>query len=137
MLSRIFRIKKRPESLDNEVAEEAGRLFDSGRNCSESVFQSVTGLDNPQILAMCKPFGGGIGGQKCLCGAVTGGDMALGLKGKGECAARLVETFRKKYGATCCSALSRPYRWKSKEHLANCRSITTVTASLTETLLKS
>lgn len=135
MFSHIFRGKTKRETSCEKVPDMAGRLFDSGHNCAQAVFRSVAEIDDPHLLEMCKPFGGGIGGQKCLCGAVSGGVMALGILGKGKYAAQLVETFRKKYGATCCASLSRPYRWKSREHLANCRSITVETAALAEELL--
>jgi hypothetical protein len=37
---------------------------------------------------------------------------------------------------TCCSALSRPYKWKSREHLENCRKLTEDTAEMVEKLLR-
>jgi hypothetical protein len=36
---------------------------------------------------------------------------------------------------TCCSALSREFKWKSREHLSNCRRITEETAGIVDGLL--
>lgn len=116
--------------------ERAGRLFDSGLNCAQAVLQATAGDSDPKLLAMTEAFGGGVGGSKCLCGAVTGGVMALGLAGKGGRAGKLVALFRERNQVTCCKGLSAGYRWKSAEHLANCRRITAETAELTERLLQ-
>jgi len=88
------------------------------------------------MLTMAEAFGGGIGGSKCLCGAISGGVMALGWSGKGSAAGELVEEFKIRHRVTCCVALTRNYKWKSREHLANCRKITEETAEFVERLLK-
>jgi len=133
----LRRLRKKTEIVEGEsVGEKAGRLFDSGLNCTQSVLQAIIGVDDPQLMKMAEAFGGGIGGTKCLCGAVSGGVMALGLKGKGKQAARLMEEFKVRNRVTCCKALSAPYPWLSKEHLANCRRITAETAEMVKKLLK-
>ncbi len=129
-------LKFGPRSQAEPAKEKAGRLFASGLNCAQAVLQASTGIDDPQIMQMAKPFGGGIGGSQCLCGAVSGGVMALGLKGKDKEAKNLVEEFKAGNKVTCCSALSRPYKWKSREHLANCKRLTEETAEIVEKLLK-
>jgi C_GCAxxG_C_C family probable redox protein len=127
MLAKILSFKK--ENLDGETtADKAGKLFARGLNCTQAVFQATTGRDDAEIMQMAKAFGGGIGDRKCLCGAVTGGVMALAICGKGHRSGELVDHFRKQQGATCCAALSRNYKWKSRDHLANCRRITEETA---------
>jgi C_GCAxxG_C_C family probable redox protein len=127
--------KAQPAPAGESVGERAGRLFDGGMNCAQAVLQATTGNDDPQLLRMAEAFGGGIGGSKCLCGAVSGGVMALGLLGKGKKAAKLVAAFKERNKFTCCIALSRPYRWKSREHLANCRKLTVEAAVVVERLL--
>lgn len=134
MLKKFWRRQEQTQKATN-VREEAGRLFASGRNCAEAVLQATAGVDDPQMLAMAKAFGGGIGGRKCLCGAISGGVMALGLRGRGKLGGRLVDEFKAKNRVTCCIALSRPYRWKSPEHLANCRRLTEETAETVQRLL--
>lgn len=135
MLVKILKFGKQPPA-NASAGEKAGCLFASGHNCAQAVLEATTGINDPQMMQMAKAFGGGIGDSKCLCGAVTGGVMALSLKGKGEKAGLLVEEFKMRNRVTCCAALSRNYKWKSKEHLANCRRITEETASMVETLLQ-
>lgn len=132
-----FKRRKKPVVSQAAAAgERAGALFDAGLNCAQSVLQATTGIDDPAMMEMADAFGGGIGDSQCLCGAVTGGVMALGLKGKGKQSARLVAAFRARNKVTCCKALSAPYRWLSREHLANCRRLTVETAEEVDRLLK-
>jgi hypothetical protein len=85
---------------------------------------------------MAEAFGGGIGKSGCLCGAVAGGVMALGLSGHPERSGKLVAAFRDEFLTTCCRGLSKDYRWLSDEHLANCRRITVATAGMVAKLLE-
>ena len=60
----------------------AGDLFLGGYNCSQSVgvaFCDVTGLDRAFAARMASSFGGGMGRQREVCGAVSGMLMVLGL----------------------------------------------------------
>ena len=129
------RARKAAAKIDN-CAEKAGALFDGGYNCAQAVLQATTGRSDPELLAMAKAFGGGIGESGCLCGAVTGGVMALGLMGQGNGNSQLVAAFRKEFRTTCCRGLSKDYRWMSREHLANCRHLTVTAAGMVEKLLK-
>lgn len=135
MLAKLFPIARNKPVADESVRDCAGRLFASGLNCAQAVLQATAGVDDPALMAIAKAFGGGIGNSKCLCGAISGGVMALGLKGKGGKSGDLVKLFKEQHRVTCCSALSRPYKWKSKEHLANCRKLTEDTAEIVEKLL--
>lgn len=135
MPASILSLFKKPAQETQTVAEEAGRLFSSGFNCAQAVLKAAGETDDAQLLKMAKAFGGGICGSKCLCGAISGGVMALGLRDKGHLSGKLVAEFKEAFKVTCCSALSRPYVWKSREHLANCRAITERTAAITAKLL--
>lgn len=122
-------IYRRARAVQGGTAgERAGRLFDGGLNCAQAVLKATSGDIDESLLEMSGAFGGGIGGSKCLCGAVSGGVMALGLAGKGRLSGRLVANFKARNKVTCCKALSAPYRWKSPEHLSNCRRMTVETA---------
>jgi len=132
-LSRWY--KKGPAPKTETVAERAGRLFDAGLNCTQAVLQAATGTEDPRLLEMAAAFGGGIGGSQCLCGAVSGGVMALGLNGRREKAGELVAVFRSRNRVTCCQGLSAPFRWLSREHRANCRRLTVETAEWVGRLL--
>ena len=133
MLKRWFAV---PPDQSLPVGEKAGRYFDQGYNCAQSVLLAICGPSSPELLEIAKSFGAGIGGAKCLCGAVSGGVMALSLKGKGKQGDRLVAAFRQRHRVTCCSALSKPYQWKSAEHRANCRALTVSAAEITAQILR-
>ncbi|MCI5993654.1 MAG: C-GCAxxG-C-C family protein [Clostridiales bacterium] len=56
-------------------AEKAEELFQQGYNCAQAVFAAfcdVTGLDEAQALRLASGFGGGVGGMREVCGAVSG-----------------------------------------------------------------
>ena len=79
----------------------AAEKFVQGYNCAQSVlwsFRDELKLDADLALKVACGFGGGIARQQEVCGAVTGGIMALGLKhGRGENQDRVAteQTYRK------------------------------------------
>lgn len=116
------------QQTDISIKEKAGQLFDNGFNCAQSVLQATCSDVGDDLNNIAAAFGGGIGNSKCLCGAVSGGVMALGLQGKGKRSAEVVTEFKKHNRTTCCKALSAPFVWMSKEHSDNCRRLTVETA---------
>ena len=63
--------------------EQAKQLFLSGHNCAQAVlgaFANDFGLDEKTALTLSACFGGGLGRQREVCGAVSGMCMALALK---------------------------------------------------------
>ena len=85
-------IINRKEQILDEVQARAEELFRSGTLfCSESVVLTINEfLGNPyddDIVKMASGFPIGLGKSGCLCGAVSGGQMALGMvygRTKGE-----------------------------------------------------
>lgn len=69
-------------------SDRAISKFAEGYNCAQSVFYAFCEdlqVDPDTALKMSAGFGGGIGRKGEVCGAVTGGIMALGIKyGRGE-----------------------------------------------------
>lgn len=114
------------------AAELAGELFDRGFSCTNSVLQASTGSVSQELQALTAGFSCGIGKSGCLCGAVTGGVMALGLKGCADQSGVLMLAFKEAFKTACCRGLSKGYRWMSEEHLANCRKITVATTGMVE-----
>jgi C_GCAxxG_C_C family probable redox protein len=60
----------------------AASLFDRNFNCAQSVFAAFAtrfAMDQGTMLKMASPLGGGVARRGQVCGAVTGGLMALGL----------------------------------------------------------
>ena len=56
-------------------SEKAMELFMEGYNCAQAVllaFSDVTGLEDAQAAKLISSFGGGFGGLREVCGAVSG-----------------------------------------------------------------
>ena len=68
-------------------AEKAKEYFNQGYACSQAValaFADVAGLDLNTLSKLTLPFGGGIGRQRLVCGAVSGMVAICGLLCAGE-----------------------------------------------------
>ncbi|MBQ4266423.1 MAG: C_GCAxxG_C_C family protein [Clostridia bacterium] len=64
-------------------AQKARDLFLSGCSCSQAVFAAFAddfGMDQDTALKLASSFGGGMGGMRETCGAVSGMLMVAGLK---------------------------------------------------------
>ena len=71
------------ECDESVCAEEAVSHFDEGYNCAQSVLlamQKFWKVESPLEPKVASAFGGGIGRRGSLCGALTGGVMAIGLR---------------------------------------------------------
>lgn len=114
---------------------ERGELF-----CSEAVVKTINDLlDKPydeSVTKLASGFSAGIGQSGCLCGAVSGGVMALGMaygRKHGEsmspnmfpAVADLHDHIKKMYKSTCCRVLTKDFKESgSEEHIAHCVKIT-------------
>ncbi|MFV0419406.1 MAG: C-GCAxxG-C-C family protein [Dysgonomonas sp.] len=68
--------------MENRV-EKAVELFKNGYNCAQAVFTAYADLyniDEETALRLSTAFGGGMGGLRETCGAVSGMTMIVGLK---------------------------------------------------------
>lgn len=102
--------------MQSDISQRAAALFDKGFNCAESVLMAVSnslGIESDILPKIATPFGGGIGRRGSVCGAVSGGVMAIGLaygrmgvnddKEKAyELALRFYERFEKEFGSVLC-----------------------------------
>ena len=111
-----------PES-SSPVADTADRYFQEGLNCAQAVLRAVAearGLSCPQCIpGVALAMGGGVGHTGHLCGAATGGTLAIGLAvdratagGMAEkkqaayrVAGRLVREFAAVFGAADCRSI--------------------------------
>lgn len=99
---------------------EAQQYFDRHFNCAQSVFAPFAlrfGMDLDTALKIATPFGGGMGHAGQVCGAVSGGLMAIGLVkgiasydrekkyGCYELAQEFQDRFRALHGVITCSGL--------------------------------
>ena len=131
------------EELVNQVKSEAEGYFERGEFfCSEAVVRTINNLlgkpyeDN--VVKMASGFPIGIGKSGCLCGAVSGGIMALGMvygRNYGEkmddemfpISADLHDFIKDEYGSTCCRVMTRKWagdNFQSPERKKHCVEIT-------------
>jgi len=105
----------------NTVQEKALALHASGSNCAQAVlcaFSEATGFDATQAHRFTTCMGAGLGRRQLLCGAVSGGALALGaalgndtgadLATKERCysiVADFVAALEKEFGSTDCRTL--------------------------------
>ncbi|MFZ5596279.1 MAG: C-GCAxxG-C-C family (seleno)protein [Bacillota bacterium] len=127
-----------------EARNRAGDYYRKGYNCAESMFlafRELLGLDVPaEMVRMATGMGGGLGHAGCMCGALNGAAMIIGML-KGRTSAEesrdgtysltreFHDRFEAGYGYTCCRSLN-PYPFDSREHLVNCLKITGGTAKM-------
>lgn len=127
----------------DDIQKKAENAFATGTlYCSEAVLQTINeelGFPLPEeVCRMASGFPVGLGTSGCLCGAVAGGEMALGLvygRVKGEpmnekmfpAAAALHDYIKEEFGATCCRVMTRQWagdNFMSRERAAHCIEIT-------------
>ena len=139
-------MKTKDEYL-KEIRDEAEELFRSGTFfCSEAVLYAINkALGKPyndDIVKMASSFPIGLGKAQCLCGAVSGGELALGIvygRNKDEAmnpkmfevAKGLHDFIIKEYKATCCRVITRKWagdNFMSPERKQHCITITGVVA---------
>lgn len=125
------------------VTKESEELFRSGTFfCSEAVTSVLNKfMDYPyseDVVRLASSFPIGMGKAQCLCGAVSGGQMALGMaygREAGEAmnpkmfpvAKGLHDHIVNDYGATCCRVITRQWNgdnFASPERKAHCIHIT-------------
>lgn len=122
----------------SKIQKDAEELFRGGFFCSEAVVSAIRSnfeLDIPEeVIAMASGFPVGIGRSKCLCGAVSGGVMALGIffgrTRQGDpkveknlaAAKELHDWFKEANGknALCCRILTKEFDMSQGEHKEQC-----------------
>jgi len=122
------------ELIPDLISKKVQNLFLTKQlMCSEAVLtvlnNSLGGGLTPEIaIRLTSGLPEGIGGSGCTCGALTGGVISLGLfLGRDQpgilnsktimlLAKELHDSFKNKFGSTCCRVLSKNYRHGSKKH---------------------
>ena len=113
----MFGLKQKDNLADivAGIESEAEEFFRSRKmNCAEAVLATLKNNFRPElpdeIIHMATGFGGG-SGSGCICGAVTGATMAMGLvvnndkKRLKALTMELHKWFTATYGATCCRVI--------------------------------
>ena len=138
------------EMLIQEVRTRAGNYFRQGYNCAESIFLAFREQLAPDIdeslVRMVTPFGGGLGHAGCVCGALSGAILLLGLKtGRTSTetsldaiyalAGEFQKRFADAFGSTCCRALNK-HPFGSREQGKNCIKLIGGTAEIFMAFIK-
>jgi len=137
----ISRIKKISEKYYAE-----GDFF-----CSEAIVKTIRDEFNLDIrdeaIAMASGFPVGLGGSECLCGAVVGGCLCIGMvfgrtRARDKAVAKtmalskeLHDLFKERNRVLCCRILTKGMKKGSKEHLAQCTRFTGEVAADTARIL--
>ena len=105
--------------------------------CSETVLKVIcenfaTELPD-DIVSLASAFPHGVGGSGCICGALVGGTMCLGMffgrsaakeddkvKKTCELSNELHNIFKKNHKVTCCRVLIKKVTYGSPEHRQQC-----------------
>lgn len=131
------------EELLDQITADAEEKFRSGTFfCSEAIVSVLNQyMDYPyseEVVRLASSFPIGLGKAQCLCGAVSGGEMVLGMsygRTEGESmnpkmfpvAKSLHDYTVKTYGATCCRIMTRKWHgdnFASPERKEHCIHIT-------------
>lgn len=118
------------------ACEKAAEYFRRGFNCSQSVLKAsseVLGLAiPPEIINAAAGFSGGIGYSGCVCGALTGAVMLIGLsranKGVSKKSALLYRWFEQEFSSPCCASIREERPFSNKEVRKLCTEVTAKTA---------
>lgn len=105
--------------LSSQCQAEAEQLYRSGKyHCAEAVLETVRRHFAPNlpesIVGTVAGFGAG-SSSGCICGAVSGGTVALGLvltdkKETTRLTKELHTWFKEKYGVTCCKVIRKTHK---------------------------
>ena len=141
-----------PSDYEERVRRKAGELFRRDElNCAEAAFKALlveAGTPCPvEVLCVASPFGRGMGGAGCCCGALIGAQLALGrLHGRRkdhgavprdccDLARQLHDGFAALNRATCCRVLHKGHPFGSPEQLESCAQRTEAAAAMAAAVL--
>lgn len=132
----------------SERSKKALEYHAKGYNCAQSVacsFTDVTKFDENTLFRVIEGFGGGMGGLKGTCGALSGAVAVTGLlrsEGMTQCKSKaqtyklskeILERFQEKNGATICEELKGIH---TKKVLRSCDGCIEDAVEILEEILK-
>lgn len=136
-----------------ELSEVAKKLYLEGYNCCESILHSLREnnvITVPDVvMRVATGFRAGIAGSGCICGVITGGTIAIGLKygridkkeSREEAERRtkiFYDKFREKFKSPCCRILTKNWKdnFNSQERKNYCAEIITQMITELQEILK-
>lgn len=146
-------IDESTEELVNEAGRLAEELFRKKKHyCTPAVLSAVNrvlggGLDPRLIHRLTAGLVMGLHGAGCLCGAVSGGEMALGMflaednpsaprdKDLAAACRSLHDQFKAQHGSTCCRTLTKKVKDDSAAHFDHCARLSGRAAELAARLI--
>lgn len=140
------------EHLIAQIREKLRNLYLTRQYlCAEATLLTLNntlggGLTETQAVAMAAPFCVAMGDSGCLCGALSGAIMAVGLLIGGdqpyrrrrelrESARQLYDAFKSLHGSTCCRILIRNVKDDRQAHFQQCADLTAKTTELAARLI--
>ena len=124
----------------------APQYFMQGYSCSESMARAAVelGLADENFISIATSFSGGMG-SGCLCGAVAGSQMILGLlhgKNKDNTARMLAREFYQRFTSihkvTCCKVLTKDFKdFHSQNRKNHCVNMVADAAKILDEILSS
>lgn len=141
------------EELLKQIEKRAENLFLTRQlQCAEAVMAVLNqglGGDLPPEMAvrLASALPEGLGRRGCLCGALNGGALALGLflgrdgpgYGNGKTVRRAVgllhDQFKACFKGTCCRVLTKSLVYGSDDHFRHCARMTGTAARLTAAIV--
>ncbi len=130
--------------MEKHFIDIAPDYFKQGFSCSESIAKAAVdlGYADEKFVSIATSFSGGMS-NGCLCGAVAGSMMVLGLlhgKYEDNIARKLADEFYKKFTSihkvTCCKVLTREFKeFHSPERKAHCINMVADCAKILDEIL--
>jgi C_GCAxxG_C_C family probable redox protein len=142
-----------PEALVQLIKAKAWNLFLTRQlQCAQAVLCTLNeglrgGLRRDVAARLASGLAEGLGGSGCLCGAVSGGVLALGLfmgkegrnlfkaSGTSFSTALLHRQFAERFGSACCKALSKRVKHDAKAHFDQCAELTGAAAEIASRII--
>lgn len=138
-------------ALIGRIRQQAEHLFKTRQyHCAEAVLLALNrgfraGLPEPQAVALSAGLPVGVGGSGCMCGALSGAILALGLLLGGDhphrnrrrvrrASAVLHDRFKAVHGSTCCRVLTKKAEKAGHVRFDRCASFTGNAAEMTARL---
>ncbi len=130
--------------MEKKFIDLAPNYFKEGYSCSESIARAAVelGLADESFVSIATSFSGGMS-SRCLCGAVAGSQMVLGLlhgKNKDNTARNLAKEFYERFTlihkVACCKVLSAGFKdFHSPERKNHCTNMVADCAKILDSML--
>ncbi len=130
--------------MEKKFIDLAPNYFKEGYSCSEAIAKAAVelGLADDSFVSIATSFSGGMS-SRCLCGAVAGSQMVLGLlhgKNKDNTARNLAKEFYERFTSihkvACCKVLSAGFKdFHSPERKNHCTNMVADCAKILDSML--